>query len=472
LREAQQEIEAAAAAAAAAAASDSSSENFLSVHEHLDPEASSSTTKHVELKDVSDTVIPKTSGFNAEQTDVTSQTIKPKKARDILLSEGPDLYSMGALFLHPVLRIGFYICTLMQFATILISYGLAGPTAYSQLFFIISHIETLNLYWIAPFIIVLAFIIIFCGFLINYVISIFTFFKGTLLITMVIIVGIVGSTINHSSIDQWRYTGRSFLIGTVALGGSISTMPIIYSRMEPTARNIKMFRAAYVMAVGTCWLMNVLWCSFVLMVVPQRANTPDGISLERAAELGQPSTVPLVSILQEQYPEYAWLSYVVAVFIVVSITVSYIAMGSGLKHLIDGFVKSFNKSMETPGTILDKLTSCGFCKYRRFLGLFLQLFLYVASFAGILTIAMLNPKSFLVILEVFASLALNLQGGIFVILMLWKSGSPAFKKYVVPLPINWAWFNTIWYTGSYFLVACLYAVVYNIVALFVDPMPF
>lgn len=417
--------------AAAAAASDSTLEKTLSEHEHLDPAASSSTTKHVELKDFVDNITPNTSGFNTEQAEATSQIIKPKKAaRQLLLSEGPDLYSMGALFLHPILRIGFYICTLMQFATILISYGLAGPTAYSQLFFIISHIETLNLYWIAPFIIVLAFIIIFCGFLINYVISIFTFFKGTLLMTMVIIVGIVGSAINHSSIDQWRYTGRSFLIGTVALGGSISTMPIIYSRMEPTARNIKVFRAAYIMAVGTCWLMNVLWCSFILMVVPQKSNTPDGISLQRAAELGQPSTVPLVSILQEQYPQYAWLSYVVAVFIVVSITVSYIAMGSGLKHLIDGFVKSFNKSLETPGTILDKLTSCGCCKYRRFLGLFLQLFLYVASFASVLTIAMLNPRSFLVILEIFTSLAMNLQGGIFVAYVFFSSRNAIFYSMV------------------------------------------
>lgn len=66
---------------------------------------------------------------------------------------------------------------------------------------------------------------------------------------MVVLVGVVGMTIDLDSYDNWQYIGQPFLIGTVALGGAMNTMPIMYSKMIPTKRNIKFFRFAACLAM-------------------------------------------------------------------------------------------------------------------------------------------------------------------------------------------------------------------------------
>ena len=48
---------------------------------------------------------------------------------------------------------------------------------------------------------------------------------------MVGIVSYLGIKIDEPSTDNWRYIGKPFLIGTVALGGAINVMPVIYSKV-------------------------------------------------------------------------------------------------------------------------------------------------------------------------------------------------------------------------------------------------
>lgn len=47
-----------------------------------------------------------------------------------------------------------------------------------------------------------------------------------MLIAMIGVVAYAGVVINLSFTDDWRYTGRPFLIGTVALGGAVNTIPL------------------------------------------------------------------------------------------------------------------------------------------------------------------------------------------------------------------------------------------------------
>lgn len=384
------------------------------------------------------------------------------------LSEGPDLHTMGNLFLNKVFLIVFDLCILIHFVSIMISYALAGPTAYGQFIFILWK-NQLSLYiLIPPFVIILALIVIFGANFIGQVISILTLFKGSMLVVMISVVGFVGFQVNHAYDDNWIFAGRSFLVGTVALGGAVNTLPLIYSKMSPTARNIGLFRFVSVLALFVCWLLNVLWCWFILRIVPQSIDpaNPNAPTLERSSQLGEPSTVPLISILNTGKGNFGWIGYLVAVFIMVSITVSFMAMSSGLKHMLDGWIKSFNSWTSKPNSYGHSIVRrCGS------ISVWLQFSMYVFFFALVLILALLNPKSFLVILEVFTSLALNMESGFFIAWMVWTS--KRYYKQSIPLPLpNWFVYLTIWFCGGYFLFACIWDVAYHVTSLFVDPMPF
>jgi uncharacterized membrane protein len=95
--------------------------------------------------------------------------------------------------------------------------------------------------------------------------------------------------------------------------------------MKPTKMNVQLFRAASVLGLVVCWLLNVFWCLFILRIVPQAQDPqkPTLPSLQLAAKDGYPSTVPLVEILNTQHPEFAWVAYLVAIFIMISISVRY-----------------------------------------------------------------------------------------------------------------------------------------------------
>ncbi|CAF1622963.1 unnamed protein product, partial [Didymodactylos carnosus] len=70
-------------------------------------------------------------------------------------------------------------------------------------------------------------------------------------------------------------------------------------------------------------------------------------SLQKAGINGEISTVPLSSIIEHDYKYYSWVSFIVQLFIVTSISVSYMTMGSALHHTIKGVVDSYwNPSIE------------------------------------------------------------------------------------------------------------------------------
>jgi amino acid permease len=319
-----------------------------------------------------------------------------------LLSAGPDLHTMGKLFLNRPLQIIFEASVLIHFVSILISYSLAGPLAYSQLFGISSKFT----YLITPFVLICTLVVIFGHHFMQYFITAATLVKGTMLAVMVFLVGFIANHVGQESTNSWQYIGRPFLIGTVALGGAMNTLPVIYSKMKVTRRNIIVFQVAACLAMLFCYILNVVWVYFVLQIVPQKGPAP---SLEAAKNAGQISTFPIIEIINQSYKQFTWLGWLVSAFVTLSVTVSYITMSAGTKHMLDGYVKTFHEwQMRTDES--NKVMSVllrikrNFDKIRKFddvgfLDLAFQISLYVFIFGAVGLLAQINYHGFLVFME-------------------------------------------------------------------------
>ncbi|MED6278831.1 hypothetical protein CHARACLAT_028031 [Characodon lateralis] len=58
----------------------------------------------------------------------------------------------------------------------------------------------------------------------------------------------------------------------------------------------------------------------------------------RSEKAGEIATIPLTKIIIERYRAYSWVAELIQVFIAISVTVSFLVMGSAMKHTIDGLV--------------------------------------------------------------------------------------------------------------------------------------
>jgi amino acid permease len=278
--------------------------------------------------------------------------------------EAPSLPVMARHFFEQRwLRLLFEFAVYLHFVSIMISYGLAGPQAYASLFRpslgMVSK-QTLAEALIAPkwsiaiFCIGGAALLVFLLSAVLPVLTIATGLKATLLVVIVLVVGILGAEIANPWHNQWSAFVEPFLMGTVALGGLTTVMPVTYARLggTPSARGVRRYRAAVIAGLVTCYGLNIVWCVSVLAVVPQRAQdwshqigNVTAPSLEMANTLGEISTVPLIAAL-EQYNAGAApiVAVLVNIFITVSITVSYLVIGSGLRHMIDGVATAWSSA--------------------------------------------------------------------------------------------------------------------------------
>ncbi|KAF6003774.1 hypothetical protein F1559_001142 [Cyanidiococcus yangmingshanensis] len=270
--------------------------------------------------------------------------------------ETPSLPVMARLFFKQRwLRLLFEAAVYLHFISIMISYGLAGPQAYGSLFRSSSEAapkQALAGALIAPKWSIALFclggtaLLVFFLSAVLPVLTIATGLKATLLVVIVLVVGILGAEIANPWHNQASAFLEPFLMGTVALGGLTTVMPVTYARLggEPSARGVRRYRAAVIAGLGTCYLLNVVWCISVLAVVPQTAEdwsnqigNSTGPSLEMANAMGEISTVPLIAALERYHAKAApVVAVLVNIFITISITVSFLVIGSGLRHMIDG----------------------------------------------------------------------------------------------------------------------------------------
>jgi hypothetical protein len=264
----------------------------------------------------------------------------------------------------------------------------------------------------------------------------------------------------------------------------MNTLPVIYANMKPTPRNLKSFRLAACLAVLVCFALNVVWCLFVLQVVPQTSPDPDSPSLERSRKLQDPGFVPLIEIIKKSFPQYNWLSIIVQVFIALSVSVSFVTMSSGMKHILDGHVTTFEQHQMEPNSYAQKLTRFlvkgkkvlfflrNEHKANRRVAYLIQYSLYFIMFSLVLIAAQVNYKGFLSVMEIFTSFGLNLESGVFVCYMLWVSRHKKFQHTKIPVPLSKLMVFSLWFIGAYFIFAMLWDVVYHILVWSMNTVPF
>ncbi|XP_060585069.1 uncharacterized protein LOC132741012 [Ruditapes philippinarum] len=375
----------------------------------------------------------------------------------------PNLHLLGNLFLGCGVRQFFDIILVLQFMALLVSYALAGSEAYGSLIGIDYR------YIIPVFVWVLTFSIIFALQLIQPVVSILTFFKGSLLLGTVIVTFYVGASIHREIHDDFSYFGAPFLMGTVALGGVVNVMPMLYSKISPYKHQIQNFRFAILLGLFTCTALNIGWSWAVLDIVPQLQNYKcnhdnrtdvchNDISLESAALKGEISTIPLTTVINQHYPTFKWVAMLVELFIVVSITVSYLTIGAVLHHTLNGWVNSF-WTKDSMATYRDKLKSpkkCSCCTSQCMCNTLLSFLVFGIVFF----IAMMDPQGFLDMLEKFASLTINLEVALFIFLMLMKSHNKENRNLKIPLPMPPFMYYLVYLIPVYFGFAVGYDI-YN-----------
>ncbi|KAK1896906.1 Pyrophosphoryl-undecaprenol N-acetylglucosamine transferase, partial [Dissostichus eleginoides] len=235
----------------------------------------------------------------------------------------PNLHLLGYLFLSRPMSHAFNFILLFQFISIGISYVLAGSEAYAALLNV-SHIYVIPAFtWILTLAILVAHTVI------QPITSLLTLLKGILLIVTkenssfhalscqdrggrkkVAVTFAVGSEVGLQSSSDFSQMGKPFLMGTVALGGIVNVMPLLYSRISHNRTQIMWFRRAVLGGLTTCTVLNILWCWAVLEIVPQTSTSerrlaagtsPDpgtpllysNISLEESERAGEIATIPL-----------------------------------------------------------------------------------------------------------------------------------------------------------------------------------
>ncbi|XP_076435558.1 uncharacterized protein LOC143275376 [Babylonia areolata] len=404
----------------------------------------------------------------------------------------PNLHLLGQLFLSCGMRQMFDILIILQFIALLICYALAGSEAYAQL------IGIDHFYVIPVFVWVLTLAIVFALQLIQPIISVLTFIKGSVLLATTLVTFYVGVTVGRTISNDFAYVGAPFLMGTVALGGTINTMPFTFEKIVYKKEVIKTYRLAVQLGLWTCVFLNIMWCWSVLDIVPQtvvqacagmtppsspfllsaaNASTSTStststlpsssavchgeLSLESAKFKGEISTLPMTKILGRDYPRYTWVAVLVEVFIMVSITVSYLTIGGALYHTLTGVVHSI--LMKRGGYHDQSKTPPRVCCTR------LKVFSVVVSLVAFLlvfAVAMADPQGFVEILEKFASLTLNAQAGVFVFLMVLSSRRRSSAH--IPVPVA-TWLRPLVWTLPVFFNAAVVMDVYNTVRDIVRP---
>ena len=396
-------------------------------------------------------------------------------AREARLKAGPDLHTLGTLFLGPWARFVFDACVMLHFVSILISYALAGSQAYGNVLGV-KESEVL----IVPFVALFTAIVVFGSQFLRPVISLITLSKGVVLIVMVAVTAgalralnvpqlaaharcaVISAAAKVEYVSAWVYIGRPLLIGTVALGGGGNVIPVVLAKVPNTTREIRRNTIALVLGLAAVWLLCVLWSLFILRAVPQHnADGDEGAcdyvtTLGRAQSCGKIATIPLIDVVRESIPRFNWIATFVDVFITLSISVSFLTMSLATKHVLDGFASAWGRSHAAVARCTDVGRLCGDrCHSRR--DLVRAGALYVLTWTPIAIIAQANPKSFLVVMESVTSLVLNLEAGVFICFMI----GAAHHQYA---DVKIAWPLKRWMYWTHFPVMgyFLFAVVFDI----------
>jgi len=363
--------------------------------------------------DINEESDDKEADFDPNDT-LQSRILIPEKEKE------PDLHSLGSMFLNKWMRILFDIAVMVNLVSLLINYTLAGAESYGEL------LNVDYMFLIFPIAILFSVVVVFGSNVLHFTISGATFLKGTLLLVVVCVTTYIGFRINLTTDTDWRYIGKPFLISTITLGGAINILPVTFGKIKPNRQDIIKYMCATIGGLTTVWLLNLIWAYYILKIVPQKGE----ISLYASEVAGELSTKPLIQMIAKTSNSFSWLAILIDVFIVATITVSFLTIGTALKHVLDGFV--FSLTVKLKG-VEDKL----FENMKNFI-LDLHIYwkkaiIYVIFFGLVWIIAQILPKGFFSILRHVISLSLNLSSGIFICVMIDTARRCYSTKIPVPL---------------------------------------
>ncbi|KAI4899167.1 hypothetical protein NFI96_031704, partial [Prochilodus magdalenae] len=213
------------------------------------------------------------------------------------------------------------------------------------------------------------------------------------------------------------------------------------------------------------------FCSHKTSWVPPYSNVHLRISsrseagLQRLAACVEGSRSRLVSkvtkIITQRYQRFSWVAELIQIFITISITVSFLVMGSAMKHTIDGLVGAHWKAgggwlLRTQARVLPR--SFQSCTARSAVSGFMSFL----AFGIVFVVSVCDPKGFVTMLDKVVSFSLNAEVGCFIFLMLRASRSERLKHLTVPLPAGERLFRLHWLLPVYFLFAVAYDVFQNL----------
>ena len=406
-----------------------------------------------------------------------------------------DLHTVGRMFLSPLASKLFDFSVMFHYIAVLTSYALAGSATYGLLI-------GLNAEVVVPFFVGgFTAIILFGGSFVKAMVSGLTLIKGTLLVVMIFLVIFASRTVHNAYEDHWNKIMDPLLILSVALAGTINVVTVACQVIPYTPGHVRKLKRVVGGSITAVFVLNVLWSYSVLSVVPQGGGIggvfedldADGhaVTLVGALETGTITTDVLVAILNRDHPEYGWLAGIVSAFVVFSVTVSFLALGLGMKHVLDGYATSvYNIIIKrrrrkrgssslvaapavdgvgdghadgdgTDGAQVDVARHQDHSYQLRALDKTVHGTVYAAAFGAILILAWSNPESFFTVLERFASLAINFESGIFVIIM-YVTASRRYCNGVDVIPnasSSRDWKIAAWVTMVYFVVVVLYDLV-------------
>jgi len=202
-----------------------------------------------------------------------------------------------------------------------------------------------------------------------------------------------------------------------------------------------------------CGVLITLWTYFVMKAVPQLDTDENSPSLERAMENGCISTIPLTEIVRGKQPSLRWVAHVVEAFIMVSVTVSFITVGSGLKNYLDGYLVNLVQMFPVTG-LLRKLPKSLHSMHT--VNLLCKAVTYFFCFGAVIGFAVGKPTCFLVVLEYFTSMALNLENGAFISYMTIVSIKYAKRGESIPMPLPSGIIRGAYAITVFFLLAAVY----------------
>jgi len=171
---------------------------------------------------------------------------------------------------------------------------------------------------------------------------------------------------------------------------------------------------------------------------------------------GEISTKPLLNIIAKTSSQFSWLGILINIFIMASITVSFVTVGTAMKHVLDGFVCSLTVKLKaTAGTFLKDFVINLHINWKNGI-------VYFFFFGLVLLLAQIFPKGFFSILQRVTSLALNLESGVFVCIML----NTARRAYSTKIPV--ALYTWIFHLRFFVFVYFTFAIGYDVVTWILD----